>query len=232
MENTELFDDYVNKRLSKEDREAFEHRIENEAALAESFEEYQLIVGGIEFSAAHALKQKLVEHEKGYRRKKTDPYLFYKVAAGLILLSVISYLIIQYSFDKSYPELYAEYYNPYPNVIDPLNRADNNNDLSIYQLYESQQYAELIERIGNETQTDSEIFYLGQSYLALNKTDLAIERFKSVTEESNFYEVSQWYLALAYLKSQDTVQLNSTLKIIVSEQGDYSNRAQKLLEDL
>ena len=56
MENLELFDNYINQALSREDRASFEKRLADDDEFKASFEEYELLVSGIELAGANSLK--------------------------------------------------------------------------------------------------------------------------------------------------------------------------------
>jgi hypothetical protein len=80
-------------------------------------------------------------------------------------------------------------------------------------------------------------YYTGLSYLAANHTDAAIAELKKASDQSpdDLSQIkTQWYLALAYLKSGDT-QVAKELRSNVSsahKNAGYQLRAQKLLHAL
>ncbi|MEM6523122.1 MAG: hypothetical protein AAGF85_10155 [Bacteroidota bacterium] len=234
MENQEieLFDAYINNRLSQTEKAAFEQNRNADIEFQQRFEEYKLLVSGIELSAASLLKEKLTSHESSFTKQVSKRPLYYKIAAGLVFLVAASFLVNQFISQKSYEELYSDYYSPYPNIIDPLNRSEENVNQSPFQLYEAQQYQEVIEIFGQVSRTDAQRFYLSQSYMALGQFNRALNEANSISEDSRFYAPSRWYIALIQLNKQDTAALRKQLEIIISSNGDYTERARDLKENL
>lgn len=232
MENLELFDNYINQALSREDRASFEKRLADDDGFKASFEEYELLVSGIELAGANSLKDKLAEHEAGYQNKTASKSIVYKIAAGLIIFAIASFLIIQYSIQDNYGDLYTEYYSPYPNVIDPVNRSEQSTGKSTFQLYESRKFQEVIAAINPNQATDDELFYLSQSYLAVNDFNNALKIAEQVDINSRFYDAAQWYLALIYLAKEDSSALHTQLEKIIHQADDYKRQAKSLQEDL
>ncbi|MEM7106736.1 MAG: hypothetical protein AAF519_00825 [Bacteroidota bacterium] len=234
MENKEieLFDAYLNTRLSQREKTAFEQNLNSDTKFQERFEEYKLLVAGIELSGANSLKQKLTSHELSYAKHVGKRPLYYKVAASLIFLVAASFLVNYFLSQKSYEELYGDYYSPYPNIVDPVDRSQQNADKSPFQLYEEQKYQDAITIFNQANTTDEQRFYLSQSYLALGQFNEALAEATSISQDSRFYSPSQWYIALIHLSVQDTVALQEQLKVIISKGGDYSKRANELMENL
>ena len=234
MENTdlELFDGYIADSLSLEDKSAFEQRLETDASLKKRFEEYKVIVGGIKISRANALKQKLVRQESKYVSTPSIKPVLYKIAATLIFVVAATFIVNQFTSEKSYEELYQEYYSPYPNIIDPVSRSEKNNSSSLFQLYEEQKYTEVINALEDKERTEEERFYLSQTYMAVGQFNKALLEAHNISTNSRFYAPSQWYIALIHLNIQDTTALTKQLDFIITAKGDYKKRALDLKENL
>ena len=58
--------------------------------------------------------------------------------------------------------------------------------------------------------------------------------FTTVIDDNNnlFIETAKWYLALCYIKTNDTDKAISQLKAITDEDGIYSKNARKILRKL
>ncbi len=231
--NLDLFDRYVNDTLSSEERSNFQARLESEQDFKKEFEQYQVIVSGIAQAGFDELKDKLQQRELIHSGSKPDYFLYMRIAASIVLLTVLSYLAVNYFTKTDFQTLYSEYYEPYPNIEDPINRSSQYEDLSVYQLYEQREYQEVINRLSvAEALSDADHFYLGQSYLAVNDPENAIESLGQIDKKSRYYEAAQWYIALSLLKSEDSEKLQEYLRQIVDFQGDYGKKARDLLGEL
>ncbi|MEM9856088.1 MAG: hypothetical protein AAF843_01955 [Bacteroidota bacterium] len=228
----ELFDGYISSCLSPEDTKAFEERLSTDASLKKRFEEYQVIVDGIELAGVNSLKAKLAIQERKYQKTPFKKSLIYKIAAGLIFLVAATFVVNQFVNQANYQELYQEYYTPYPNIIDPVSRASKSNDVSLFQLYEEQKYAEVIRALEEKDLSTEERFYLSQTYMAAGRFNEAFKEAEKITDSSRFYAPAQWYMALIHLNAKDTSSLKKQLDVIISRNGDYKKRAIDLKENL
>ena len=73
------------------------------------------------------------------------------------------------------------------------------------------------------------------SHLALEKTQKAIPILQSISEQpsNRFYQASQWYLALAFLKDKQKEKAKNLLNIIQQNtQHPFSKKTKKILESL
>ena len=231
-ENLDLFDRFFQHQLSESEKIDFENRLQNDEHFRKSYTEYKTIAEGVEFAAGQSLKHELQKHELKQKRINSPLTLVYKIAAGIIIVAATTYLLFDLNSTSTTTELYAVYYSPYPNIIDPLNRSESNDDKSIFQLYEAKEYAEVIVKIDNASKNDADQFYLGQSYMAIGNIQSAIESLKKVEETSDFFEISQWYLALCYLNSNQTEMLQDRINMLIENNGDYADKARRLSKDL
>ncbi|MEM6358606.1 MAG: hypothetical protein AAF731_00855 [Bacteroidota bacterium] len=228
----ELFDRYVRNELSHSEVQDFEQQLARDVDLKKAFEDYTLLISGIELSAADDLKSRLRQQEQRYLKQK-GPYVVYlKIAASIILVAAVSFLTYNYRTQPNYQDLFVKHYAPYPNVVDPINRAEQSTEISVFQLYENKQYDEVIERLANGSNSDDEQFYFAQSQLAIGNIKKAIDSFKKVSTTSRFYQTTRWYLALCYLSTQNTDLLKSSLESIVDGGGDYSKQASSIRDNI
>lgn len=83
---------------------------------------------------------------------------------------------------------------------------------------------------------DIDYLFAGLSYLyseqpqeAVNKLTLAQAK---ISEGQNFWEETNWFLSLAYLKNEEIEKARNQLKMIVEMDGFYSDKAQEILSTL
>jgi len=231
-DHSELFEKYINGNLSKEETEVFESKLTADPSFNEAFKVYGLLVDGIIESGKSSLKKELVAHEALSYPSTKKSYFYQKIAASVLVVLALSALILNYSASKDYEAIYADYYEPYPNIIDPINRSIDYNDYSIYQQYELRNFEEIVNKLTIKAQenilSDAEKFYLAQSQLVLKNVDLAILNLKEISKESNFYLAAQWYLALAYIKTEKYEKAESLLDQIIDQKEDFSKQAEIL----
>ncbi|MEQ8244131.1 hypothetical protein [Fulvivirga sp.] len=234
-EQIELFDNFINGNLSGDEKLAFENRLNNDLKLKEEFDEYRLIIAGIVEHGAKGLKEKLKEREEYYRRSRTNAKMYYKIAAAILLVMVSTFLILKYAYSPNLASLYLKYYEPYPNIVDPLDRTGNSEVLSAYQLYELGKYNETIEKLSaipDNIIKPSSLFYLGQAYMATSELEKALDCFQKIEDSSNYYQIAQWHIALTFLKLNDVEQVEKQLETIIEQKGDYQKQALALKEEL
>ncbi|GAB4407515.1 MAG: hypothetical protein OHK0053_34120 [Microscillaceae bacterium] len=95
--------------------------------------------------------------------------------------------------------------------------------LRLCQQYEARQYP-----------NDTLDFYLGMSYLALQKPQPALEKLLTLSHSPNsqFTQAAQWYAALAYLKLQNPGAARTLLRHLSQQQGPYRQKAENLARRL
>ena len=231
----EIFDDFINGNLSNEDSIAFKNRLSTDSKFNEEYNQYLLIVSGIVLQGTSGLKEKLKEREQYHRRSKANINKYYKIAAAVLLLLIASFLIIKSSFSPDPQSLYLAYYEPYPNIVDPLDRTGNSEAFSAYQLYELGKYNESIEKLSaipDNIIKPPSLFYLGQAHMANNELEKALNCLQKIENDSNYYQIAQWHIALIFLKLDDIEQAEKQLETIIEQKGDYLKQALALKEEL
>ncbi len=233
-DNAELFDRYLLDQMEGEEKAQFLEKLGANDRLSKEFETYQLIFQGINYSAARELKEKLVAREEKLATKANYSF-FWKIAAAIGLIAVAAFFVIRLLPGEGYQELYLTYYEPYPNIVNPLDRSATVANDDVYRFYERGQYQQTVDYFQQwdaSKFTDTTYFYLGQAYMALGKPGLALDEFKEVEVSSIFFEPSQWYIALVYLQQNKKNQLEQQLRKIIGKSGSYKKRAQELLDNL
>ena len=233
-ENTEQFDRYMLDQMDEQEKARFLEKLEANAQLLKEFETYRLVFQGINFSAAQELKEKLVAREKMLGTSASYSR-YWKVAAAVALLAVAAFLVTWLTPGSSDQDLYSAYYEPYPNIVNPLDRSSPVSDDDVFRLYEKGQYQQTVDyfRQRDDSQfTDTTRFYLGQAHMALGEMDPALKEFDKIPASSIFFESSQWYLSLIHLKRNNRDQLKQQLEKIIGQNGSYKKKAQELLINL
>jgi tetratricopeptide (TPR) repeat protein len=235
-------EEYLRGELSPEEQASFESSLEEDSELREKVEIHRKIRNGIEMGFNKELKDLLIEEESKLPRPKDNDtnrirtlYPIIGVAAAISLLIIAFFTLRTENVDNS--ELFAEYYQPYPNVEAPISRSEDN-ESNPYALYEKGAYAEALNQFSEIQSINFDepaiIFYAAICQLELGLTDDSISSFKQLLElEANKYtRPAKWYLALVYLKSDQSSQAISYLNELTTFDDVYAKRAIQILSEV
>lgn len=158
-------------------------------------------------------------------------------AAAAILLTVT--FVFLFNRSASPEELFAQNFEPYPNVFEPTQRGvDGTADkrATAFAMYEQGNYAEAATLFGqllSEKQEPELLLLLGNANMVLNRDEEAKNNFLTLIRDfDGLDEQAKWFLSLLYLKSGESVKA----KVIWEELGDpkitYSEKAKRLLNEV
>lgn len=238
MNKEELIAKYIRNELNESENNAIQELLDSDPDFKELFEFEVSVQSAIHNNEYNKQKQFFKDIEnKNNTENKTKPKLWYYMAASIILLVSIGFYWKQYS---SSPEtLFADYYTTASNTSHPIIRNQNDTDelTKAFIAYENEAYdqAQILFNNLYKTSNNSELlFYEGICYLEMNKTQGAIETFnKHQTFQDKLAGKSQWYLALAYLKSDEKSKAKNLLEEISSSTSNYYyDKAKDLLSKL
>ncbi len=157
------------------------------------------------------------------------------VAASIaVLLMAVGWFLFQPDDAKS--DFYADNFQPYPNVIAPLQKGGQ--EVSDYekafQFYESGEYESAIKQFERLPQTDEAVqFYRALTWISLGQNKLAEKELAVVVSKSDhrFLAPAQWYLALTVLKSGDIELARVLMKRIAADtEHPFHSKARKFLQ--
>jgi len=244
----ELIDRYVKGELSGNVLQDFKQRLANDTALAEQVDWHARLVGGIKRQSRKELKaylqsldtQAASPTQVAEQEKKVVSLTFWKYAVAAAVALLIAAVFWLYPLRTSPEALFAQYYQPYPNVEATIERNDEMADAyqQAFQWYEDGQYEEAAaafeELLKADIQSEALNFYIGLTALELNQSDKALQYFESVIKhpDHKYYQQSLWYATLASLKNEDTESAKKYLQQLSDEKGFYGNKATQLLEEL
>jgi len=200
------FDQYSSGGMSATDRQDFESRLAGDQEFSQLFQEYLSLQDGIDAFGYDQVAGNIAEWEAEVIAEERTVTIgarrWYLIAASISVILVAAIGFWKLNSNESAQELYAAYYEAYPDVI--TNRGGNSNELNkaLY-AYESGVYAEAESMLKEFSQDDGNYreaqFYLGQTFMASGKTDKAIEIYRVLKDDTGFTlkEASAWYLALS-----------------------------------
>lgn len=235
MTREALIEKYILGTLTSEERAQVEEWIKTDPSFKEELEFQSKLKTVIEKEEDTAFKTNLKTYEQAHHRKSKRPILRWLVAASFMVLVVVGSLLYTKSASNT---LFAENFQPYANVIQPVVRGNNAEDIKTkaFLAYENEEF-ELAEShfttLLNTTSDAYVLFYLANTKLALDKANEAIPLLNSyLSTGENLGSQAQWYLALAHLHLENELQAKLELQKIVKFEGYSMEEATLLLEKL
>lgn len=159
------------------------------------------------------------------------------VAASIALIAGLTYFFIPDS-STSPQELFAQNFEPYPNIVNPIVRGEESVDqkTKAYVAYQQKDYT-TAEALFTELLTVQDqphyLFYKANALLQLNKGREAIPLLqKRLKINDKLTEKTGWYLAMAYLQVGDSENAEKILQTVVSDGKFKVEEAKELLTSL
>ena len=97
--------------------------------------------------------------------------------------------------------------------------------------------SQIYEKVLNSNVVENEDFlFAGLSYLYEGQSAQAVEKLAlaqtKIAQGEKFWEETNWFLSLAYLKNNDLIKARQQLTQIIQTDSFYSDKAQKILSTL
>ncbi|MEN7549742.1 tetratricopeptide repeat protein [Rapidithrix thailandica] len=223
----ELIEKYLDNALSAKEVEEVNQRLAEDDEFRRCVDQSRLMIHGIRRNARMQLRRKLDEIEESLietdetKEAKiislTHSRILVSIAAAVTLLIISTLLII--NLPETPQNLYVQYYQPYRNIVTANVRGELQ-ELSKYELaftaYDSGNYelaTNLFKELLAKEATATYLFYLANSYLALEKNTQAAKYFEQVIHlNEDFVDQAKWYLALIALNEKNIEEAKSLLK--------------------
>jgi len=182
-----------------------------------------------------ALETELIEKPETTNIFHWRPWL---VAASLVLVFFSAYKIL--NSEVSNEQLYAQYFERYPNVVapqvrGPIEDALRNKAFAAYDAGDFNESAVLFTQILENQDTQFAYFYRAQSYLELDHVEAAQSDLIAHLNSGslNFETEAQWYLGLIFLRLNDKDAAKSYMEIVAAARNHpFQESAERLLKDL
>jgi len=232
MNREELLEKYLQEKLSPQEKVIFDELIATDATFKEEVAWQSDLKKAIIHEDNDNFKALLTEIEA----KKPIPkrgYTKWLAAASILLLVGFSYLFFT-TTNSTTDDLFADYFEPYRNVIQPIERGSSQQDEKTvaFTAYEKGNYEKAVDLFTKLYGTSNEsyyLFYKANALLKLNKANEAIPvLLEHLKTKDTLTEKTNWYLALAYLKVDKKNMAKTTLKK-VADDGNYKNKEAKEL---
>lgn len=176
------------------------------------------------------LKQFLAEEDELAEPKKS--WWPYAIAAAVLCVAAFSFWMLNET--ETQPDLYAAYYQKYPNVVSPLTRSEEtpSENEKLYQDYEKGDFSLAISGL-EALNSDTASFYLALSFMEAGDFQKAESILTSKDFSGSSFELyTKWYRALALLKMEQEGEAKFLLEELKIEDFPLSENVQLLLKDL
>ena len=229
MKNHDLIDRYFENSLSPKEQNIFNDLLQNDSDFKNEFLFQKDLKKVIAVSQQEELKSTLSHIEEHVKKKSLFMIVPKKwmVAASLLLITTLGLWSVKSLYYPSNEVIYKDYFQVDRNTIQPVVRGESLKTIEYraFVAYEAQDYYKAI-NLFNSVKTPDEayiIYYKGLCFLALEKSDEAIALLSEVAtkqgldgKSADFKEKANWYLAMAYLKNNETEKAISRLSLIIN----------------
>jgi tetratricopeptide (TPR) repeat protein len=215
MDQSELFKDYLENRLSEQDKALFEKLLAESPTYQQELEDF---------------KKQFLNHSDSKPKSRIKTWIFTFFIAILVATGgVLLFLNLSTPIGE---KLYKVYYKPFPvEKLKPLMTNPTIKDGR--EAYLAKNYEEAITRfeyLEVQGESDQVKFFLGLSYLGNDRPEKAIPVFSMISSSSSLYGNTSWYTALAYLKLNKLNEARSHLQKATSTPGLFRREAAEILK--
>ncbi len=239
MDKDTLIHKYFLQTLTDQERVELDMLLENDAEFKATFELEKDLQAVLIDTGKDDLRAQFVDFEnQDVEQEQETPFPFflkYAIAACVIIgLSVYGSKFFINTTNTD--DLFAQNFEAYRNIVQPIERGEglDTPEEEAFFKYETKEYQAAIESFQTEfskTEKPYYLFYTANAYLALGDTKKAIPLLeKHQSFKDNFYEKSQWYLALAYIKDKNKSKSIPLLETISRSDGYHHKEAKILLK--
>lgn len=242
MEKEHLIEKYFLGTLKPKEQEEFENLLETDSFFKEQYEFEKSVQKVLKSEQRELLKNKLEQLELLQNSKvKTSWFKSngVSIAASIIVIFTLSIFAYIISNRTTTNKLYVSYYEKYPNTVAPIIRSGEESltlEQMAFKAYETDQDIEAVKlflELKEKQKSEYLNFYLAQCYLNMNKDDEAMDLLEAnIKNDTNFASVSKWYLALLFLKNNNTEKAKFLLQQISLEKKYNYIVAEELLQKL
>lgn len=235
----ELIEAYFAGTLSADQQRQLEMLLKHDSDFSEAFKFEKETRDTIVYNEREKIKERFRVLEQ--QATPVGKLTYWYVAASILILCLAGWLIFRAQPSVDTDKLYAQYMEPYPNVITPKVRGELSGNQMMSEalaLYDKQAYKEaalLLKQVYNEHPEKQTAFYLAICQLMLKEPGEAIALLQSGEWHDTTTPTStviNWYLGMAYLQQGDREKALSHFESVVASNGSLSDTAKKVVEEL
>ncbi len=227
----ERIEEYFNKKLNELQSKQFLDDLEQDPELKQLFSEYELALNVIDNQAEKDLREKISQWRTEWKHRQTRSLFIYSgIAASILLLLGIYLFFLQNRQPVSVQQLALEYYTLPETPESTMGGGKQHWSLGI-DAFSKKQYKQAIKEWELiEEKTPEVYYYLAHCYFNTREFNNSIVLFQELSTGTSVYSyASDWFLALAYLSSDNIGESMKILNAILENHNHpYYNNAQKL----
>jgi tetratricopeptide (TPR) repeat protein len=236
---------YITGEMGEDERQWFEKELEGNKNLRTEVDLRKKTDLILKNQNIITLRGKLSEIEKRKKEvdltvRKTSSPVYLRYVALITALAIIGSIILFTGNNSNNDMVISKLYKTYePPASQRSGLGVNNEDFALaLEFYNTNDFANaalLFSKVVESNPKDMQSVLLnGVSNFEDKKYPEAKMSFTTVIDDNNnlFIETAKWYLALCYIKTNETEKAISQLQIIDEEGGYYSKDARKILRKL
>jgi tetratricopeptide (TPR) repeat protein len=248
MSDLEFLIRYLDGDLTEEQKREFQEQLKTNSSLANNLEFIQDMdqLLGDRHMADFEDSLKEVENvlfQKQEKEKSSRKFFLGKVLAiaGVIAILIMgtAYFLFFKSGKLNTDALYSQYYQKLDAGFVNRSEAPGKDDfIQAIQYYDAGKYNQAItlfqKIINSDPSNNAARLFLGICYSETKQYPHAVPLFLGIVKQNDlaFKEHAYWYLSLCYLKLNDIPRAKQNLKILISSQSFYVEKASELLKKL
>jgi len=243
MKKIMIIENYIEGKLDQAEKLEFDEMLLNNKDFPAEIKLHKEVNDAIKDDELYLFREKVnqVLHDNikktfiltAFSRK----FIKYPVAASIVLLIGISlWQILSFNSPK---ELFSNYYEAYQPDISTRSVTTTNDKIQLSCiLYQDGDYKKSFDVLQSylSKNPDNQIcsFYLSLNAIELDKYDIAISGLKKIERDATTPIAlhARWYLALTYLKINNTAEARVYLTRLADSENYYSEKAKKILKKL
>lgn len=242
MEQEELIQKYIQGTLNTAEQVQFDALLQNDLDFAQKVTEHKNLHSAIKATEKDDLKAHLQQLEATQNESDTSKKPFNKnirLAIAVVLLLFFgligNYIIQQANMNET---LYATYFEPYPNALQPITRGQQDADVfsKATQAYESRDYEKSVQLFdvvlaGLDNPSTDILFYKAMSLLNLGKETAALDILREIKhKKTRFAPQIYWYGALIHIKFDENEKALKALEYMDTLETTFKNKERSVLK--
>lgn len=245
-QDIELIERVLSQSATENDIITFNARLDNEPEFAARVELLKNIKANIKAESGQfeAILESIHEEYEGQKvtvnpKKPPVTRYYYYVAASLVLLIAAIFVFRGFNGKTPLDRLYTNNFSiPAENITTRDNTGLDSDLIAAINAYRQKDFKKAILNFGaylkTNPQDDAANFYIAISYLADDQHVSSIKFLEKVIDnrDSVYRSAAQWYLGLAYIKTENTDAAKSIFSELSESNSSYAKRAGVVLKRL
>ncbi len=246
IQDMEWIERYLSPELSPEEKRWMEKRMDIEPDLKSKYQIHKQLIDGIRYSHLQNKLEQLKVLEStlpSVEPTESRSVIFANYWKPLAAAASLAIIIAAYVLINQPPkpeELYAQYFQPYPNVFEPTLRGADDAVITSrtmgFRAYDQGNYEKAV-LLFNEALREKEdpgiLLLLGNANLVLGNVEDAQNNFLTLIKDFDELDSqARLYLGLSYLKQGDSKKAKLILQELGDPEATYSKKAKELLNNL